>query len=253
MNKCLFKLLLILSLIIFPFAVQTSSAAPAYLDFSVEGYQPGSIEYSGGTSPLVGSGISILKLRAFNADGTICKNAAGDLLEFNVVGGTLSFVTGLNTGYDSSSNTWDFSTGGKSYIELYGAIPELGIGYDGQNVTPVLLLSGYGSVGGKVVATPIAGLPFTFNVAILGFFDEKDPTLLEGLGFLADMYGNYPNFVGTMNLSFASGEITPDGFSATTIYSGDIVNTPSVPIPGAFLLLGSGLIGLVGIRRRMLS
>jgi hypothetical protein len=39
-------------------------------------------------------------------------------------------------------------------------------------------------------------------------------------------------------------------FSSIRVLSGDVFNTP-VPLPAAIWLLGAGLIGLVGVRRKL--
>ena len=83
-----------------------------------------------------------------------------------------------------------------------------------------------------------------FYVAGSNFTDNKNDALLASLGFHRQTaYGNFdPGFAA----SFASG---PGAFTSTMVPSGNILNHLA-PFSSTLLLLGSGLMGLVGLRYR---
>ena len=55
-----------------------------------------------------------------------------------------------------------------------------------------------------------------------------------------------------MNISFDTigAPAIGNAFTSDKLRSGDVINSPVVPVPAAVWLFGSGLLGLVGIARR---
>lgn len=216
-----------------PFAAQAAPLPiPDFFDFAIEGPQTGaSISYAGGANSLVGQGIIVTSVTAYYRDGTSAEKAIG--------GGILSFTTGAFTGFSSSAGVsqWTFDAGNSS-IMLTGNVD----GVTGNNLM----------WGDAVQGVVVKLLPGDNKIAVvnLTFQDNKNSELLGIFGFPE---GNYE---GNLNLSFRlkftpSTTDDPLAFMSSPVNTGNIVNTP-VPIPGAAWLLGAGLIGLVGIRRRML-
>ncbi len=87
------------------------------------------------------------------------------------------------------------------------------------------------------------------SVAIASFAEQKDLGMLK----LFDSSASITSYAGSLNLSFYAGPFNDaGGFDSSQVLSGNVPNSPSpVPIPAAVWLLGSGLIGLVGMRRRI--
>ena len=229
---------MVLSLVFLPFVAQT-----AMLDFvlapshAAEAY----VKYEGGSNPLMADGIAVQEV--------FLKNDAGDriaTLDLKGAGAILTFTTGANT--YSSATQWNFDGGASSsiYITITNA---LDLGSFGVIAAGTKILTGT-DVAGEVSRIPSPRIKDP-GVALLVFSDTKDETLLSYFGM---PYGAYE---GNVNLGFQifDASLNPETFSfyvsKDTIGSGDVENTP-VPIPGAAWLLGAGLIGLVGIRRRML-
>ncbi len=153
-----------------------------------------------------------------------------------VTDGVLSFTTGPLTGF--SPTEWDFGGGASSSITITGAVPAAGI-TDPNTV----LLSGTFDLA-KVIY--LVNSLFTFNVAAAGFQDTKAPALVEYFGIPAGT-----PFIGSFNLSFntEAGQVPPGSFASVTMGSGNLFNVP-VPIPPSLLLLGTGLVGLMGLGYR---
>lgn len=218
------------------FLLTASSAMASYvIDFGVvagHGTDSGTIGYDG-TGGLVGTDIEV--------DEVYLKGSGSTLALTN---GLLNFETGNLTSFNPSGSLgreWSFGSGG-----------EITITADVGGSTNVVLMDGEWT-GAKVVETSTTGV-LKFEVVVGGFTDEKNLYLLYALGLLstdpgiADFDGP---FSGSINLSFyLTSSSTGEYFLSTDIASGDILNT-SVPVPGAVYLLGSGLIGLLGIRRKL--
>ena len=125
------------------------------------------------------------------------------------------------------------------FIKITGAVPAAGI----TDPNTVLLEGTFGIA--KVIY--LANQAFSFNIAGAVFQDTKNPALLEYFGIPAGT-----PFLGSLNLSFLTtmDKIPPAAFASNTIGSGDVLNVPAVPIPPSLLLLGTGLVGLMGLGYR---
>lgn len=239
MKKGFLRALMVLSLVLLMLAAQAASVPAAVLDFNMDATHPwnASISYGGSASPLVGSNISV--------DSVLGKNTPlNSGVALGITNGILNFSTGaylstidVQTG-PVGIKSWLFAGGGP--ITITGSIP--GAGINGQNT---ILLSG--TITNTTVTETTMNGQSVFEVAVASFVDTKNEELAKYFGLQG---GPDASWQGYFNLSFYTSLRPPTSFSTNSIYSGDIINTQA-PLPGAFLLLGSGLIGLVGIRRRI--
>jgi hypothetical protein len=226
-RRKIFSLLVVLVLPLF------ASTAMAYdIDFGMvaDASDTGSISYAGSSGPLVGEDIDVDQVSLLGG---------GDI--HPLTGAVLNFQTGNLTNFDPGvgyGRMWTFGGGG--YISITAEV-------NGETVP--LLLGTWDSA--KVIETSES---FKLEVAVGGFTDDKNKWLLYELELITEDPGLYESvgpFVGSLNLSFKVHPTdTGETFSSLELGSGDVINTP-VPIPGALWLLGSGIIGLIGVRRKV--
>ena len=203
-----------------------ANAQAASLDFNVAAPTPaaGSIIYDPATDPaLIGSSIEVDTVAGLNTPNhdAVISTCSSCLLSFN---------TGAFTGYDASTKTWSFSGGGN--ISIIGGVdfPDLAAPNDIPAGTTLLT----GSFDNAMVVQLSSGA-FDFRIAGGAFTDHKDAQLLNYYGLpQASLYQ------GGFNLSFQANSLASNGFSSTSVVSGNILNTP-VPLPSALLLFISAL------------
>ena len=214
----------------------STALASLTIDFEVlagSGSGGGSIEFQNITTGLVGTDIEVDRVSLVPGGPSI-----------NLTGGSLNFQTGPIDTYDQTNKIWSFL--GNGSLEITGDL----VG-DGEG--SMTLMKGTWK-SAKVVAS---GEDTVDLALVFGYFtDEKNAWLLYKLGLISDP-GDTSTFEGPfdglLHISFA---MDPDTFNeeygyfySDYILSGDVDNT-YVPIPGAVWLLASGVLCLVGVRRK---
>jgi hypothetical protein len=193
-------------------ALAMSAQASFTLDFNIISPSNGTGTFAGGANPFIGTDIAVL-----NVVGLDTPLNAG--VTIPITNGLLNFATGNFIGV--SGPEFEFGTGGSFTIT-------------GSGVT---LLQGSfikNAAGEGPELEPGAPGPL-FSA---DYVDVKNSRL-------AAFFGVPVNETGSINLRF-NGALDVDGFKLTSL-SGDCTN---VPVPPTALLLGSGLLGLVGLRFR---
>jgi hypothetical protein len=217
----------IVFLLFFGFLISANISSAATIDFGIRagyGSDNGTIVYEGGV--LSGTNIEVDEV-----------SVPGYSPPTDLTNGVLNFTSHLVAFSNALGiDTW-----------IFGGDGTISIRADGYS-EPLMSMSGTWDSGVviKLLNLPGGGILQVLNGS---FTDEKNEEWLDSLGLGA--YGN-DEFAGGINLQFAS-TITDaqlHEFRSTVIYSGDVTNTPA-PIPGAVVLLGGGLLGLIGIRRRL--
>jgi hypothetical protein len=230
MKKRIFTLL-----VAFVFLLPASSALATMVDFRIpDGSQAsgGSIEYQDGATGLVASNILI---------DQVTLNPGNKSIE--IEDGTLSFQTGPIGSYDATTMSWSFQGGG--YLTITGDL----VG-DGEGSMTLMT----GSWNSANVVSYGGG---ALGIFLGDYTDTKNAWMLYQLGLIDDP-GDITTFAGPydgiIHLSFTFDTTTFDEehgfFNSDLILSGEVDNT-YVPIPAAVWLLGSGFIGLIGIRRKI--
>src|ERR1039457_4911713 len=204
------------------------------LGFTLDSNNPPATVFYNPTQDLYlhGSNIGVTKITGIE---TTQNAAAVNALSIN--GGALNFVTGAFTG--KTGNTWNFAGGGS--ISVVGGI------------TPLLIANGSTLLNGSFTTATVTELPLLgqlrFDIVGATFNDADHQLIYNYLNIPADSAS-----AEGMNLSFIANGAANGGFVSTSIASGSIVDVPTpTPIPAAAWLLGSGLLGLVGIRRKTIT
>ena len=224
-------------------ALGVGLALPAqayFLDFTVSSINPGVfISYAGGypSGPsLVESNLKVIDVSLM---GDLTRQLNPAITLHNRI---LNFQTGPLADYfsnvHSATPVWMFGgTSPQSSLTLQGGIPSRNMS-DGT----ILLSGSFGTAG--VMEPGPAGANSFFYVAGSNFKDNKNDGLPAYLGISRQTATGNCNPV--LAASFAS---APGAFTSTTVPSGNILNRLA-PFSSTLLLLGSGLMGLVGLRYR---
>jgi hypothetical protein len=220
--------------------VGLSPPAQAYLlDFTVASINPGGlISHAGGfpsRPPPVESNLKVIDVSRVGDPG---RQFSPSITPPNKI---LNFPTEPRV--DSFSNVcsatsvWMFGgTSPQGSLTLQG-------GKSCLNTGGMILLSGSFGTASVTEAAPVWGNSLA-HVAVSNFTDNKTDALLASFGLHRQTAnGNFdPGFAA----SFAS---APGAFAGTMVPSGNILNHLA-PFSSTLLLLGSGLMGLVGLRYR---
>ncbi len=216
--------------------VSSPMLAPAsQIHFDIDTLTAGTISWAGGNAPFVGTDIEVDQVMGLDTP-----NYSG--VAYPLIDGELDFVTGKWQNYSEMGpiHRWTFAGGGS--LTLTGGVD---FGSDGTNIPAGTELM----KDGEFSFNEVTWLDFypgdeKWFITIASFTDYKNEDLLTHYGMPSVLYN------GNFNISFEVQNTDPtDGFVSSRVLSGDISNYP-VPIPAAVWLLGSGLIGLVGLRRR---
>jgi hypothetical protein len=206
------------------------------LDFNISAPTSGTITYGGGDGALIGSNIEVDTVVGLatptNTNVTaLCLSCA---LNFNT--GVLSKAGGAN---QNNNGWWSFGSGGT--ITITGGVQLQG----GTDIAlgSTLLNGSFNSA--FVQDLGVQGFKVTFG----SFNDTKNDSLLSYFGLTPGT-----PFQGALTLLFGSTNPGVGGaFTSTSVFSGNVVNAPAVPLPAAAWLFGSGLVGLAGALRKKFS
>ena len=197
-----------------------------------------SIDYTVGGSGLISYDPTVnnfLNGNALNVTGVTGNDAKLNTgITLPIIDGLLNFQTGALTSL--TGNSWNFGSGGT--ITLQGGIAALNL------PTGTTLLSG-SFLSASVTALPLGSYQFDIMGASLEGTDNQN--IYQYYGIPAGSGSSL-----ALNLSFIGMSNAGGSFTSLNNFGGIVVDSPTpVPIPAAAYLFGSGLMGLLGIRRRM--
>jgi hypothetical protein len=228
------KLMVVMAMALVLCGAFAMSAQAFVIDFEIQPIQTGSlVTYAGGATNLVGFDIKIDKitgidtpLNAGNAAALTNTTDTG-LWNFTAPGFTAAFP-----------DHWLFESAlGTTSLAITGTFTNA--------VTLGSVTDPVPFIAGSWTNAEVHQIGDTNNYAVTGVFtDLKASTLLAYFG-LTDpaMSATF-----TFGISLPAGIVPGDAIESLAVQSGDITQ---VPVPPAVWLLGTGLLGLVGLRRKV--
>lgn len=208
-----------------------ANAATSVLAFGINPPTSGTINYAGGSNPLLGTNIGVDNIIGLNTP-------SNSSVLSQCISCTLNFSSGPFVSYSSPTQTWNFSGGGA--ITVTGGV-DLGSNSSVDIPLNTVLLNG---AFNDASVTKLPTGFFDFRIAAGSFSDTKDAALLAFYGL--PISGVYD---GGLGLTFSAQALASNAFTSTNIFGGSIVNTP-VPVPAAVWLMLSALGGIFGFAKR---
>ena len=229
MKRSMLKVLLVVAVLALGGGFALPVQADMVIDFDVLG-PSGSITFAGGTdNPLIGIDIPVDWVAGL---GTPSHSNPPSYL---ITDGKLNFKTGNFISYYSPARLWTFDGGGSISITgtvWYGLV---------KVATGALLLDGFFD------SANVIGYGNTFKIAMGVFTDTKNADLLT---FFGVPWAIGTTLEGSLNLQFMGTGLAGGAIHSTSIVSGNVADSIPIPAPATVLLLGTGLVGLVGLRYR---
>lgn len=226
-----FKNLLVPALIAVTLISLTGAAHAALsISYSVSGDTSSSIAYDpSGEVPLYGNNLTVTSV---TGNDTILNPG----ITLPITDGLLNFQTGALTG--QTGNVWNFGSAGT--VSLQGGISALGL-----PASTTLLSGSFQSA--SVTVLPLGS--YQFDIVGASFGGTENQNIYNFFGIPADS-----TYASALNLSFIGTPNAGGGFISSNNFGGVVVDTQTpTPIPAAAWLFGSGLFGLIGIKRKMHS
>ncbi len=184
-----------------------------------------------GTGALTATTPANLAVAYFALDST-----NGQLWSTSKNGQSMGDLTGMSSGTISLYSYYNATTGIKTTQGTTATGQAYGIGVQSAASSYVKKLSASGQAGTLGNALPLAGSAETSLGSLVG---ATSGSVTQNLYFWANGYANDPaDYTGVNN------------FTITTNFNGTSVVTAATPIPPAFFLMGSGLLGMFGLRRK---
>jgi hypothetical protein len=214
------KSLLAIGLVVFAliFSGQTaanSSVVTPITNLNFDAYGVGgSVSFAGGSTPLIGSDITVSDIYAVGGS---------DTSKYTITGGTLSFTTGNLI--SSTATSWTFAGGGS--LNIAGTV--------------------FGSYSSDLLSGTLNSVLVTENPAGSFQFYVQSGALTGT--FASQILSHYclgnSTYPGASGLAFfGQNVVAGGGFQSLNGAFGQV--GAAVPIPPSAMLLGSGLLGLVG-------
>gem|GEM_PF-1436645 len=219
--------------LIWALAVRAELAhATISLDYSLDSSNPlASVYYN----PAIDSYLHGSSIAVTTVTGITTPQNSGPAGALPITPGSLNFISGSFTGMSNNGTTWNFSGGGSIAITGQTSL-------DSSSTT--LLQGTFNSIS---VTQLFQTGQLEFNLIGASLNGTENQKIYSYFGIPVNSASS-----DGFNLSFiATPNASSNGFTSTSIASGNIVDIPTpTPIPAAAWLFGSGLLGFAGFRKR---